>query len=653
MVRTTIACAWCRRSKIKCLHEGTPPCRNCLKTNRASCVLSGPFEHGKPSKVTRIQRSAPPVSSQTTRIVAQNTGLDIPSPKSYSGDDSLVEKQRHPKEIVLALSPQLVFEVTTVFHQKFPEFAFFHLPTFVNNWKDGDSSWVLIAAMFALCCRFLPASSKPKLLSEDQLALYARIGLQSVLIDPPSLHMVQALLVMAMYEWGSGNDHNAWMNSGTATRMMQSLDTTRPQSSTQDSADEIYKRTFWACVVMDRFIFCGKSQPLALPLDSMKIDMPIGEDEFAFDVSGNINRSYSSCEPFTFNEYYTVLVKGFDIWSQILELIISGGRRKPDMSKAENCPWVTGSPWKTLIDRVAEWRSQQSDRLKFPTTRVAIHVSLGRGEKFAYLNLLYYVCILFLNREYIPFLPIQISEPVGPIDPPLLEGTAPPGRWHDRAKDLFDAANYITLIHQQLELLNSPLYTPFAAFCSFCAGSMNGYVTSFPHMNLNRSLNSAANEELNFLYLGKFKSLWNMGDGWIQTLKRMKNLRLCATQDQTRFSGKSRSDFVTLDESIHDYAGVTPPVRSEAEPPEQPSRSPLRGVTGPGYTAIRDSEETTKNTHEAQNLSDQVASESHTERNLIGNADWSQTWLMWEDQQFLPFDHGGTEFDFDWDLPPF
>jgi hypothetical protein len=302
-----------------------------------------------------------------------------------------VEKRDHPKEIVLALNPQSVFEVAIIFRQKFPELAFLHLPTFLDNWKGGDRSWVLIAAMFALCCRLLRSCNKPKFISEDQFASYARVGLHSVLHDLPSLPMVQALLVMSMYEWGSGNGHGAWMHSGMAIRMLQSLDAAKQKAEIPDIVDESHNRTFWACFVMDRFISCGTSQPLALPLDRMKIDMPLGEEEFAFDVSGNIDRSNSPCEPFTINEYYIVLVKGFDIWSKILDLIISGGRRKPNMSKAENCPWVTGSPWKTLLDSVEGWRSQQSDPLKFPATSVAAHVSLGHGEKFAYLNLLYYV----------------------------------------------------------------------------------------------------------------------------------------------------------------------------------------------------------------------------------------------------------------------
>lgn len=338
-------------------------------------------------------RSAPPTSSQRTRTAIeglQNIDRDFSSPNSCSGDN-LREEQDHAKEIILALNPHEVFEVALILHHRFPEFAFLHLPTFQEEWKNGDGSWLLIAAIFALCSRFVPPCNKPKLLSEDQFASYARIGLQSVLNGPPSLPIVQVLLIMSMFEWGSGNGHGAWMHSGMAIRMMQSLDSTRQNSSIHDLSGEIYSRTYWSCFVMDRFIFCGKSQPLALPVATMKIEVPSGEQSFAFGISEGSKISFDSGCPFTVNEYYIVLIKGFDIWAKILDLIVSGGRRKPSMSKPENCPWVTGSPWKSLLDALEEWRSQQCDRLKFPTTSVAAHVSLGSGGKFAYVNLLYYV----------------------------------------------------------------------------------------------------------------------------------------------------------------------------------------------------------------------------------------------------------------------
>ena len=75
--------------------------------------------------------------------------------------------------------------------------------------------------------------------------------------------------------------------------------------------------------------------------------------------------------------------------------------------------------------------------------------------------------ILFLGREYIPFLPTPDSVPKGPVDPPLLEAMAPEGWWAERADQLFNAAGQITSLIEELEALGSPLVTPFTGFGVF------------------------------------------------------------------------------------------------------------------------------------------------------------------------------------------
>lgn len=123
--------------------------------------------------------------------------------------------------------------------------------------------------------------------------------------------------------------------------------------------------------------------------------------------------------------------------------------------------------------------------------------------------------ILLLNREYIPFLPSPESEPQGPVDPPLLRAVAPEDWWEDRARDLFQAAVYITDMLRDLSDIDSSLLTPFTGFCVFSAATMNIYVASFPRMNLGRSQDAAALANINLQYLEKFKSSWKLGIRWV------------------------------------------------------------------------------------------------------------------------------------------
>jgi hypothetical protein len=181
--------------------------------------------------------------------------------------------------------------------------------------------------------------------------------------------------------------------------MMQSIQVLKRNRSRSERENETQNRTFWACFVMDRLIFCGKSQPLALPLDRMTIYLPVGDLDFAFGTSATVRYTITDIANDetglelhnTIDHWYSVLVRGFDICASVLEFVMSGGRRQAGMSRPENCPWMPTSPWNARYETLKRWRSHQSQRLQYPLCPVAIHASMGHGESVAYINLLYFV----------------------------------------------------------------------------------------------------------------------------------------------------------------------------------------------------------------------------------------------------------------------
>lgn len=183
------------------------------------------------------------------------------------------------------------------------------------------------------------------------------------------------------------------MTAGTAIRMMQSLESMRGPDDPSEKQQEVQNRTFWSCFIMDRLVFCGKSQPLMLPLRQMNIHLPVGDQDFAFgqaaaqrvDVKGFLRGRAETL--IDMDHYYTILVLGFDIWARILKWVINGGRRQPGIAP----PWTTGSSWRNLYEELQNWRQLQHNRLRYPQTSVAVQISLGNGESFAYVNLIYYV----------------------------------------------------------------------------------------------------------------------------------------------------------------------------------------------------------------------------------------------------------------------
>lgn len=182
-----------------------------------------------------------------------------------------------------------------------------------------------------------------------------------------------------------------------AIRMMQLLNAMAPLSSLPSSQQEIHSRTYWACFIIDRLVFSGKYQPLSLPIEAMNTNWPIGEQDYAFGHA-NTTRYFvgqsSTALPAshtTLDYAYSVIICGFEIWTKVYHWIVTGGRRKSEMLLRRNLPWAETSLWTSLRKELQDWRDAQDPRLRYPETAVGEHASLGKGERFAYINLIYYI----------------------------------------------------------------------------------------------------------------------------------------------------------------------------------------------------------------------------------------------------------------------
>ncbi len=178
------------------------------------------------------------------------------------------------------------------------------------------------------------------------------------------------------------------------------LDITSERNSDAVSV-AVETRTYWACFIMDCMVNSGTYNPPMLAMSEMaklKIPRPLSVVEFAF---GPEVPSHTPRDDLSFAKHSTgvlditqgfeILVAGFDVWTQLMTFVFNDGRRAPGMCAPANCPWVPGSPWHTNRDQLENWRANQHQKLHYPNNSVAVHMTLGYGETFSYLNLLYYV----------------------------------------------------------------------------------------------------------------------------------------------------------------------------------------------------------------------------------------------------------------------
>lgn len=185
-----------RRSKIKCVHEGKSPCRNCLKSGRTdpgNCVLAAPKLSSSRPREKEVAVGEAPLCDPAKEVSTPHGRLLL-------------------RNVVGAFPKSLVVRSASHFKQKFPELAFLHIADFDANAQDRKGH-LFIAALVTLCASSMNAAQELLVAVED-LAQMVRDGLSRAFWEPPDLTTVQALLIFSMYEWGSGRGYSAWMNTG-------------------------------------------------------------------------------------------------------------------------------------------------------------------------------------------------------------------------------------------------------------------------------------------------------------------------------------------------------------------------------------------------------------------------------------------------------
>jgi hypothetical protein len=189
-----------------------------------------------------------------------------------------------------------------------------------------------LLAFLALTARFHPGlvahhspptSSRPSnpLIASDYYANAATERRSTAWADAEagsqSVENVQAALMLGLHEWGMCRGFKAWLRVGMAIRCAQAIGLQYEKdlddepdsrsmalnfeaermglgpdrSSSISSAgvgesafieQEIRRRTFWSCYVMDRYLSSGKYRPQMLHARDLRIQLPASERSFLF-----------------------------------------------------------------------------------------------------------------------------------------------------------------------------------------------------------------------------------------------------------------------------------------------------------------------------------------------------------------------------------
>ncbi|KAH7011282.1 hypothetical protein EDB80DRAFT_711495 [Ilyonectria destructans] len=627
-MRAVIACDRCRRSKVKCKHHGQPPCMGCVKSrNTETCALSGPALHPKHSPSPRLR----PLKRKNSQQANDPETSRISRPKTVEHDICQVFNQIPQDRLIRA---------SAVFQSQFPEVGFLHPSDLDYGNADISAVQMLrLLALLAVSNRYLDDSSIGASSNHAQLVT---AELHKRLLSSPSLYLVQAFLILSLCNWGEGDGFNAWMHAGIASRMAQGILGTKISDISRASMSELEKRTLWSCFAVDKLLSCGKRRQSMFDLESMNRLFPSNDADFAFGernapqglVPAQVSSPHSTgLGP---SHSFLLVIKGVHIWSKIHSWTAEGGRRQPGMAEADQCPWVESSQWSCMMRELLEWRNSQNVRLKYPETKVSSHAHMKQAEKFGYLNLIYYVSMLFLRREYIPFLPVGETKPRGPIEAPLLKATGSDLFWENNLKELSYAAAQISHLLRDLRRANSSLHTPFAGVCAFSSALRALYAASFPAYfgyDQDQAKEVEIQAEESMKDLRETGRLWKIADDWIDVLDTAKSLFCRVTSETHGWKvRRSRYDYPDLEESIYllPLKGMPRPAASS-----QPASSSLTCVddtmsaTGQGPVE----EEIEINRSAASKVfSEDMSSFSN---GIMDEDEW-RLWSFWDDPHLLP-----------------
>lgn len=165
-----------------------------------------------------------------------------------------------------------------------------------------------------------PTSARPSnpMIASEYYAAAASEKLATTWTDnrPHDIEHCQAMLMLGLHEWGMCRGAKAWIAVGIAIREAQAMglqyeldlddeplsrslalngeaermgvEASRKNSSTSQSAEdafilqEVRRRTFWSCYIMDRYLSSGKYRPQMLHARELRIQLPASERSFLF-----------------------------------------------------------------------------------------------------------------------------------------------------------------------------------------------------------------------------------------------------------------------------------------------------------------------------------------------------------------------------------
>ncbi|KAL3265184.1 hypothetical protein ABHI18_000038 [Aspergillus niger] len=524
--------------------------------------------------------------------------LDRPAAGNLGKPGPLFEGEPSDQHSLAGLDKKLLEHAFYTFMRQFPEFSIFHQPSFLTSLDQQRVPALLLCAILALTARFIPKLAtqhgSPAKASE-YFANHVRQDVMSHAVEARDISSCQALVMLCLYDWGEGYGSRAWVYNGMASRIAHGIHARAQRLAEQSSSTalksqlEEARRTVWACFLVDAMIGCGKCQASNHAMSVRGIPLPSGEDDFTFENHPTSNEIFLDLWDPEMEEYHplppahrqekmgcdrslALILRGFYIWHTISAWASSGGSRREAAASREP-PWRECSFWARSLAALEDWRGSQRLQLHYSASsmNLRVYISRGEGERYAVINLIYYLSIIFLHREYLQYAPPYIlsrSSHTDIIDStPLPLGGAPNGWWEQSRQALLDSSSNIIQIMQELDERGVVLQTPFSCFCVFSAATcllQASHDAARKPITAERSSSPTSPVPLPSspitwasAWLARACKVWKLACGWYRTLQILIDLYTTQVRIDSTDAISAQDDLTpTLEENIKRLGGL-------------------------------------------------------------------------------------------------
>ncbi|KAM6527710.1 hypothetical protein FALCPG4_008759 [Fusarium falciforme] len=546
-MKKSIACGACRSSKRKCIHSGGPPCSRC-RDRGDECIF-------------------PP---KGTSFIFRRSRLERHGREHESASQLAVRGQARSEEWLAARSKTLAAvdafefltdEVKNSYLRCSYKWSFHHIPNLLIGIREKTLDPLLVWAMLAITVRFsqaAPPGYSSQVEASNTFATHARSMVLS-LVDQPTVHRAQVLLMLTGHSWGAGEGRRAWVYLGMAVRMAQVLGLFEEPTSvtTRDDfiATEERRRTAWTCFLMDSLLSGGKGRDRMLSADKMRIQLPCESDSFNFGELVICERLDGSLpEGPRLGEQGSLGIVAYsmrvaDVWGAVAKWACTPHDNNQP-------PWQPQSDFQYLLSRLNVWKDSLPKRLQYELFLLRAHSVSNQGQAYCYMHCIYFMSVIFLYRSYLPEVEMQKAR-VG--DQEWDQWSA----WS--SKELVEVAEQVCEMLQEMRAFG--LYflrglVPWIGFTIYTAVGTMLYFYHFPNPGDTPHQIERRREHIveGLLFLKDMRQAWPMADTWREKIKAMQIFytNIKAEGDQAVTPSERRE----MRNAIIDYGALQPdPVR--------------------------------------------------------------------------------------------